>query len=154
MKNEFVAYYKSPIGIIEVTSSEDKILTCNFVKEIKKDTTKPPILLESLKQLKEYFEGTRTEFNLEVRLSGTVFQNKVWKRLQKIPYGKTKTYKELAHLIDHDLAIRATGSANGQNPISIIIPCHRVIGSDGKLRGYGGGIEKKKWLLEFENRNV
>jgi len=111
-------------------------------------------VLESLKQLKEYFNGNRVKFDLKLRLNGTVFQNVVWKALQTVPYGKTISYKELAKKIEHETANRAVGSANGQNPISIIIPCHRIIGSDGKLRGYGAGIEKKKWLLEFEARNV
>ncbi len=154
MKNEFTDYYKSPIGLIEVTCSEDEILTCNFVEKEKSVMKKPSILLEVLKQLNEYFEGKRVEFDLKLKLDGTVFQNTVWKALQNVPYGKTTTYKELARIIDRETAIRAVGSANGQNPISIIIPCHRIIGSDGKLHGYGGGIDKKKWLLEFEARNV
>ena len=154
MKNEFADYYKSPIGLIEVTCSEDEILTCNFVEKEKSVMKKPSILLEVLKQLNEYFEGKRVEFDLKLKLDGTVFQNTVWKALQNVPYGKTTTYKELARIIDRETAIRAVGSANGQNPISIIIPCHRIIGSDGKLHGYGGGIDKKKWLLEFEARNV
>ncbi|MHA1186630.1 MAG: methylated-DNA--[protein]-cysteine S-methyltransferase [Candidatus Heimdallarchaeota archaeon] len=154
MKNGFIAYYKSPIGLIEITSSEDEVLTCNFVNIEKSTTKKPSILLESLKQLNEYFYGKRMEFDLKLKLNGTIFQNIVWKTLQEVPYGKTITYKELARMINRETAIRAVGSANGQNPISIIIPCHRIIGSDGKLHGYGGGIEKKKWLLEFEAQNV
>jgi len=154
MQREFVGYYKSPIGVLEVISSTDEILSCNFVEQEKSITSKPHILLDSLKQLNEYFKGLRKEFDLKLRLNGTSFQNTVWKALQKVTYGKTITYKELAQKIGKETAIRAIGSANGQNPISIIIPCHRIIGSDGKLRGYGGGIEKKKWLLEFENRNV
>ncbi|MHA1185956.1 MAG: methylated-DNA--[protein]-cysteine S-methyltransferase [Candidatus Heimdallarchaeota archaeon] len=154
MIEKFVAYYNSPIGNIEIVSTEDEILACNFVEQEKSSTTKPTILLESLKQLKEYFNGNRVKFDLKLRLNGTVFQNVVWKALQTVPYGKTISYKELAKKIEHETANRAVGSANGQNPISIIIPCHRIIGSDGKLRGYGAGIEKKKWLLEFEARNV
>ena len=154
MIEKYVACYESPIGIIEVISTEDEILTCNFVDQEKSSTSNPTILLDSLKQLNEYFEGNRVEFDLKLKLNGTVFQNVVWNALQTVPYGKTISYKELAKKIEHETAIRAVGSANGQNPISIIIPCHRIIGSDGKLRGYGGGIKKKKWLLEFEARNV
>ncbi|MHA1187437.1 MAG: methylated-DNA--[protein]-cysteine S-methyltransferase [Candidatus Heimdallarchaeota archaeon] len=154
MIEKYIDYYESPIGIIEIISTEDEILTCNFVEQKKSTISKPTILLDSMKQLNEYFYGKRMEFDLKLKLNGTIFQNMVWKTLQKVPYGKTITYKELAQLINRETAIRAVGSANGQNPISIIIPCHRIIGSDGKLRGYGGGIEKKKWLLEFEAQNV
>lgn len=154
MQRKYVGYYKSPIGVLEVISSENELLACEFVKKEKQVDIFPQILLDTLKQLKEYFIGTRKEFDLRLKLDGTVFQNTVWKALQKIPYGKTISYKELAQKIERETAIRAVGSANGQNPISIIIPCHRIIGSNGKLRGYGGGIKKKKWLLEFEDRNV
>ncbi|MHA1557827.1 MAG: methylated-DNA--[protein]-cysteine S-methyltransferase [Candidatus Heimdallarchaeota archaeon] len=154
MQSEYVGYYKSPIGILELVSSENELLSCNFVKEEKPMGLQPQILLQSLKQLNEYFTGTRMEFDLKLKLDGSVFQNTVWNTLQKIPYGKTISYKELAKMIGRETAIRAVGSANGQNPISIIVPCHRIIGSDNKLRGYGGGIERKKWLLEFESGNV
>ncbi|MHA1155575.1 MAG: methylated-DNA--[protein]-cysteine S-methyltransferase [Candidatus Heimdallarchaeota archaeon] len=154
MQSEYFGYYKSPIGILELVSSENELLSCNFVKEEKPMGLQPQILLQSLKQLNEYFTGTRMEFDLKLKLDGSVFQNTVWNTLQKIPYGKTISYKELAKMIGRETAIRAVGSANGQNPISIIVPCHRIIGSDNKLRGYGGGIERKKWLLEFESGNV
>ena len=154
MQSEYFGYYKSPIGILELVSSENELLSCEFVKEMKSIGLQPQILLDSLKQLKEYFTGTRMKFDLKLKLDGTVFQNSVWNSLQMVPYGRTISYKELAKMIGRETAIRAVGSANGQNPISIIIPCHRIIGSDNKLRGYGGGIERKKWLLEFESGNV
>ncbi len=109
------------------------------------------------KQLDEYFDGARTEFSLEefgLEPSGTPFQVKVWKELLNIPYGKTISYGELAKRIGQSTASRAVGLANGRNPISIIIPCHRVIGSNGTLTGYGGGLDRKKTLLELERRCV
>lgn len=154
MQNKYVGYYQSPIGILELICTENELLSCEFVKEEKPIGIQPQILLESLKQLNEYFAVTRMKFDLKLKLDGTVFQNTVWKTLQKIPYGKTISYKELAQMISREKAIRAVGSAIGQNPISIIVPCHRIIGSDKKLRGYGGGIERKKWLLEFEAEDV
>lgn len=102
-------------------------------------------------QLDEYFAGKRTSFDLPLDLQGTEFQLKVWNELLKIPYGKTISYKELSLRLGNLLAIRAAGAANGANPISIIVPCHRVIGSDGSLTGYAGGLWRKKWLLELES---
>ena len=104
------------------------------------------------KQVKEYFKGKRKEFSLPLITPGTDFQIAVWNNLKKIPYGKTKTYLELAKSIKNPGAARAVAGANGSNRIAIIIPCHRVIGSDGDLTGYGGGIEKKKWLIDHEKK--
>lgn len=103
-----------------------------------------------VKQLDEYFAGKRTSFNLPYKLSGTVFQNEVWAALNDIPYGKTITYKAQAEAISKPKAIRAVGGTNGRNPICIILPCHRVIGSSGSLTGYGGGLDKKEFLLRLE----
>jgi methylated-DNA-[protein]-cysteine S-methyltransferase len=105
---------------------------------------------EAADQLRAYFAGELTEFDLPIATGGAPFQQRVWAELRKIPYGSTISYGELARRIGNPKAARAVGSANGDNPISIIIPCHRVIGSNGKLTGYGGGIERKKFLLEFE----
>lgn len=101
-------------------------------------------------QLAEYFAGSRQQFDLPLRLEGTEFQKLVWEQLQQIPFGETITYAELARRVGEPMASRAVGSANGRNPVSIIVPCHRVIGADGKLTGYAGGVEKKRWLLEWE----
>jgi methylated-DNA-[protein]-cysteine S-methyltransferase len=101
-------------------------------------------------QLEGYFAGTRTRFDVPVRLSGTDFQCRVWSELQRIPYGETISYGELARRVGRPAAVRAVGLANGRNPVSIIVPCHRVIGADGSLTGYGGGLERKAWLLEHE----
>jgi AraC family transcriptional regulator of adaptative response/methylated-DNA-[protein]-cysteine methyltransferase len=102
-------------------------------------------------QVSDYFQGQRKNFNLKLFTPGTDFQNSVWKALQGIPYGETRTYSQQAQLINKPQSIRAVASANGKNRIAIVIPCHRVIGKDGNLRGYAGGVTRKKWLLEFEN---
>jgi methylated-DNA-[protein]-cysteine S-methyltransferase len=101
-------------------------------------------------QLNEYFAGQRQEFDLPLKLAGTPFQQRVWQELVRIPFGKTITYAQLAQRVGKPTAFRAVGSANGRNPISIIVPCHRVIGADGTLTGYGGGVDRKQWLLDWE----
>ncbi len=108
------------------------------------------ILPEAVRQLGEYFAGDRREFDLAMRLDGTEFQRRVWKVLTEIPFGETWSYRQLAQRIDNPNACRAVGLANGRNPISILVPCHRVIGADGSLTGYGGGVERKRWLLAHE----
>lgn len=109
-----------------------------------------PVLQETQKQLEAFFNGKLEAFDLPLRPTGTLFQRTVWDELTRIPYGKTISYGELAKRIGNPVASRAVGLANGKNPIAIVIPCHRVIGSDGKLTGYGGGMDRKKWLLEHE----
>ena len=104
------------------------------------------------RQLKEYFKGKRKEFSLQMLTPGTEFQQSVWKELRKIPYGSTMSYQEQADLLKNPLSVRAVAQANGANRLAIIIPCHRVIGSDGHLVGYGGGLERKKWLLDHEKK--
>jgi methylated-DNA-[protein]-cysteine S-methyltransferase len=111
------------------------------------------LLLQARRQLEEYFEGRRRDFDLPLRLHGTDFQRRVWNALQEIPYGATWSYGELARRIANPSASRAVGLANGRNPISILVPCHRVIGADGSLTGYGGGLERKRWLLAHEGRH-
>lgn len=101
-------------------------------------------------QLREYFDGERTDFDVDVRLHGTPFQQQVWQALRDIPYGRTISYGELARRIEHPSAVRAVGLANGRNPVSVIVPCHRVIGANGTLTGYGGGVERKRLLLDLE----
>ena len=107
-------------------------------------------LRDAARQLAEYFAGGRREFDLPLRLQGTDFQRRVWQVLTEIPYGETRSYRELAKRIDNPRGFRAVGLANGRNPISILVPCHRVIGADGSLTGYGGGVERKRWLLAHE----
>jgi methylated-DNA-[protein]-cysteine S-methyltransferase len=115
------------------------------------DPDGPPFAVAS-RQLSEYFEGERTEFDLELALDGTAFQRRVWTALRNIPYGQTISYGQLADQIGQPSASRAVGLANGKNPIGIIVPCHRVVGADGSLTGYGGGIERKRFLLVHEQR--
>ena len=111
-----------------------------------------PLLREALEQLEEYFEGKRREFDLPLQLSGTPFQMRVWRALQAIPYGETRSYGEVARMVGCPKAARAVGAANGANPLAIVVPCHRVIQSDGRLGGYGGGLRLKQFLLDLERR--
>ena len=154
MEKRYKTYYDSPIGILEVSGTENGITGVHFVdKKIDPDPAIPLPLKDCMKQLYEYFVGDRKEFVLEFRLEGTSFQKKVWNQLMKIPYGKTISYKDIAVAIENEKACRAVGSANGRNNIAVIIPCHRVIASDGTLGGYGGGLWKKEWLLDHERKN-
>ena len=120
-------------------------------EDIEISTKIPKELKEAVLQLKEYFEGKRTEFSFKINPAGTDFQQKVWQELLNIPFGKTCSYLELSKKLGDVKAIRAVASANGKNPLWIVVPCHRVIGSDGSLTGYAGGLWRKKWLLEHEN---
>lgn len=145
--------YHSPVGDIQL-DFEDNMVTAlkNADADLKADT---PNELTKLvfQQLDEYFAGTRKMFDFPYQLHGTPFQMKVWEALLEIPYGETRSYKDIAEAIGHPKAFRAVGMANHQNPIFIAIPCHRVIGSNGALIGYGGGLEMKKALLELEKWN-
>lgn len=148
-------YYSSPIGLIEITGNENGIATLYFVEEKKIISIKiHASLKECVYQLDEYFNNIRTEFDLKLNPEGTEFQQKVWKQLLKVPYGKTRSYLQISKQIGDANATRAVGNANGSNPISIIIPCHRVIGNNGKLVGYGGGLWRKEWLLNHENSTI
>jgi methylated-DNA-[protein]-cysteine S-methyltransferase len=152
MINEKIAYYKSPLGTARIICDMDGIKSIVLIDDnIESSKIIPDCIKSCVQQLEEYFSGTRKEFDLKLNPGGTDFQNTVWNELLKIPYGKTRTYLEQAKYLGDIKAIRAVASANGKNPIWIIIPCHRVIGSDGSLTGYAGGIWRKKWLLEHEN---
>jgi methylated-DNA-[protein]-cysteine S-methyltransferase len=149
----------SPIGTLLLTS-DGSALTGLFTAPERKayategwlqDAAIAP-LAATARQLSEYFAGTRREFDLPLRLDGTPFQQRVWRELVEIPYGETWSYGQLATRIGNPKASRAVGLANGQNPISILVPCHRVIGANGSLTGYGGGLERKRWLLSHEGR--
>ncbi len=149
----YKAYLNSPVGLIEITGSEDAILKVSFVEEKFESEFKTNSCVQNCAdQLREYFNGGRKEFELKLKPAGTEFQKKVWDELLKIPFGYTKSYLFISKMIGDTLAIRAAAKANGQNPIAIIIPCHRVIGSDGSLTGYAGGLWRKKWLLEHEQK--
>lgn len=146
------AYYNSPIGTTKIVGNENGIQSISLLDEkIESTLNVPSCLQKCITQLDEYFNGDRTEFNLKLNPQGTGFQQKVWKELLTIPFNKTRTYLEQTKAIGDVKAIRAVASANGKNPIAIVIPCHRVIGSDGALTGYAGGLWRKKWLLEHEN---
>jgi methylated-DNA-[protein]-cysteine S-methyltransferase len=145
------AYYSSPIGLIEISGNEDGIATLYFVDERKHTSSKiHPSLKESIMQLEEYFKGLRKGFGLKLNPKGTDFQKKVWDKLLTLPFGRTVSYLDISKMLGDANATRAVGNANGSNPISIIVPCHRVIGVNGKLVGYGGGLWRKEWLLNHE----
>jgi methylated-DNA-[protein]-cysteine S-methyltransferase len=149
--------FDSPIGRLLLTT-DGTALTGLYMEVSRKaqstegwvedDSVGP--LAETVRQLTEYFAGTRREFDLPLRLAGTAFQQRVWRELTEIPYGETWSYGQLAKRINKPSASRAVGLANGRNPISILVPCHRVIGANGSLTGYGGGLERKQWLLAHE----
>ncbi|MEK9197171.1 methylated-DNA--[protein]-cysteine S-methyltransferase [Ureibacillus sp. FSL E2-3493] len=150
----FKVEYKSPIGVIEIIGTEQAVQSILFIEKESSaewgQAETPTSLIDCYNQLDEYFRGIRQEFTFPYELKGTDFQREVWNTLTEIPYAKTQSYKELAVTIGNEKAIRAVGSANGKNKLSIVIPCHRVIGSNGTLTGYAGGLWRKKWLLEHE----
>jgi len=151
LESNQTAYYKTPIGTTKIVGDENGIIAVSIMDDAMETSAEiPEILKDCVQQLNEYFNGTRTEFNLKLNPQGTDFQKRVWKELLLVSYGKTRTYLEQSKQLGDVKAIRAVASANGKNPIWIIIPCHRIIGSDGSLTGYAGGIWRKKWLLEHE----
>ena len=141
----------TPLGPIAIHEEEGAICAIDFTQG---DLCPPgtALLAEAARQLDAYFAGELTAFNLPIRLEGTDFRMQCWQALQTIPYGETISYGEQAKRIGNPKAVRAVGGANHHNPISIVVPCHRVIGADGALTGYGGGMDKKQWLLEHEKR--
>lgn len=142
----------TPLGFTKITGDDDGISSVTVLNSEENITEIiPEVLEDAVYQLNEYFNGEREQFNLKLNPEGTDFQQTVWKALQQIPYGKTCSYLELSKTLGDVKAIRAVANANGKNPLWIIIPCHRVIGSDGSLTGYAGGIHRKKWLLDHEN---
>lgn len=147
-----VAYIKTPLGVAKIIGNAYGL---SAITVLNSDEPLTDVIPESLEdavyQLNEYFEGKRTEFSLTLNPEGTEFQKKVWTELQNIPYGKSKSYLELAKLLGDPNATRAAASANARNPLWIVVPCHRVIGSDGSLTGYAGGLHRKQWLLNHES---
>nr|WP_294946509.1 methylated-DNA--[protein]-cysteine S-methyltransferase [uncultured Mucilaginibacter sp.] len=147
------AFHKTPVGFVRIRAVEEFITSISIRDEECQETPSPsPAINLAIKQLDEYFEGTRKEFDLLINQPGTGFQQQVWQQLLAIPYGKTITYGQQSQLMNSPLAIRAIASANGKNNLWIVVPCHRVIGSDGSLTGYAGGLWRKQWLLEHEAR--
>lgn len=145
-----IVYIKTPLGIAKIMGDENGVSAISVADDGIYSTTIPAVLEEAVFQLNDFFEGKRTHFTLKLNPSGSNFQQKVWKSLVEIPFGKTMSYLELSKKLGDVKAIRAVASANGKNPIWIVVPCHRVIGTDGSLTGYAGGLWRKKWLLEHE----
>jgi methylated-DNA-[protein]-cysteine S-methyltransferase len=146
----YATTYNSPFGLILISASENGIFSVSFVKDFNNHDSNSKLTATCMKQLDEYFSGKRKIFDLPLDAQGTSFQQQVWTVLQQIPYGKIVSYLDIAKLLGDPGKIRAVGNANGKNPIAIIVPCHRVIGSDGSLTGYAGGLDKKRRLLQLE----
>lgn len=150
-----VFFYETDLGIIGIRENNKAITDIYFSKDnIDDNIEETDLIKECFKQLKEYFEGSRRKFDLPIEMNGTQFQKKIWKELLKIPYGETRSYKDIAISIGNEKACRAIGMANNKNHIPIIIPCHRVIGYNGKLVGYAGGIDIKEKLLNIEKIDI
>lgn len=145
-------FIKLPLGYTKIVGDEAGVSSVTILNSEEKISDIIPIELEDcVIQLNEYFEGSRKQFDLKLNPEGTDFQIKVWKQLEQIPFGKTISYLELSKQLGDVKAIRAIANANGKNPLWIIVPCHRVIGSDGRLMGYAGGLHRKKWLIDHES---
>ena len=151
----------SPVGVLRLVATDDHLVAVLWPEEaegrvkfatdpIDVATTKSQIIAAAAEQLEEYFAGERRTFDLPLDLRGTEFQQQVWRALAEIPFGDTSTYGKQAAAIGRPRAIRAVGSANGRNPLSIVLPCHRIVGADGKLTGFAGGLDTKRWLLDHE----
>ena len=151
MADLVLAKIKTPIGIATIEGDESGIAIISIADEGIVSQGIPTVLQEAVTQLQDYFAGQRSYFDFKMNPKGTEFQQKVWRGLCEIPFGKTISYLELAKQLGDVKAIRAVASANGKNPLWIVVPCHRVIGTDGSLTGYAGGLWRKKWLLEHEN---
>jgi len=149
---ESITYYKTPIGMARIVGDSSGISSITVIDSDEKSSTDiPKNLQDCVTQLEEYFQKKRTNFNLKLNPQGTEFQKQVWQSLQQIPYGTTRSYQKQSIALGDVKAIRAVASANGKNPLWIVVPCHRVIGSNGSLTGYAGGLWRKRWLLEHEN---
>lgn len=152
MKSYF--YYESPIETLTLTSEGENLIGLDFGKvQIEGKEEKTKVIQDAIDQLEEYFQGKRKHFDLPLKFYGTEFQKKCWNALITIPYGETRSYKDISEIVNCPKGYRAVGLANNKNPIAIIAPCHRVIGSDGKLVGFGGGLDKKEFLLNLEKKN-
>ncbi len=148
------AVIPSPVGALRLRAEDNALVGIEFLGAAVEPSVAAdlshPVLARARRELEEYFAGDRTEFDLPLRARGTPFQERVWTALARIPYGRTRSYREIAEEIGRPAAVRAVGAANGSNPLPIVVPCHRVIGADGSLTGYGGGIAIKTWLLGHE----
>jgi methylated-DNA-[protein]-cysteine S-methyltransferase len=152
MEALYTTFYASPIGLVEISSTDKAITTVSFVDQKEKSASDslPDCLAACVEQLDEYFKGGRKNFMVPMLMEGTAFQQQVWQELNSIPFGKTTSYLTLARKLKNPNAIRAIGNTNSKNKLCILLPCHRVIGNDGSLVGYAGGVWRKRWLLEHE----
>ncbi|PKM55074.1 MAG: cysteine methyltransferase [Firmicutes bacterium HGW-Firmicutes-5] len=148
-----VAYYESPIGLIMIEAKDENIIRVSFVEVATLSEKGSPMLEKAKKQMAEYFEGKRKAFDLTMAFEGTEFEKKVFKALTEVEYGKVASYKDIAIKVGHNKAYRAIGGTNHKNKLAIIVPCHRIIGSNGKMTGYASGIWRKTWLLDHEQKN-
>lgn len=157
MNKIYRADYESPIGTIEIAGNDQAVVSILFTDREKAEYPleigHPDAIKECWQQLDEYFKGERREFSFPYMMEGTNFQQRVWNALTSIPYASTGTYKDIASLIENEKAVRAVGTANGRNKLSIVLPCHRIIGTNGTMTGYAGGIWRKEWLLEHERKH-
>ena len=155
-QNTATIYLRSPIGPLAISGTAKYLTGIRFAEEMGTDTTiRPPDAVTSARaQLEAYFQGRRKRFSLPLDLDGTEFQQLVWRQLETIPFGHTVSYGDIARSIGRPKACRAVGGANNKNPIPIVIPCHRIIGANGHLTGYGGGLWRKTWLLNHENVKI
>jgi methylated-DNA-[protein]-cysteine S-methyltransferase len=161
MTMNYYSVIKSPVNDLMLVADDSALVGlyfagCDHIPAANRRWTldpKHPVLQQAATQLDEYFAGKRTEFSLPMRLAGTEFQEKVWRQIARIPYGETISYSDLAKRAGATRAIRAVGTSTGRNPVAIVIPCHRVVGKDGNMRGFAGGLERKRRLLDLEKPN-
>ena len=161
MKMSFFSFLSTPIGDLGIFADHEAIYRIEFMDRVKEQDSmntnvykESELTLLAKQQLSQYFSGDRDVFDVPLAPQGTAFRQQTWQALQKIPYGETRYYAQQAELMNNKKAVRAVGAANGANPIAIVIPCHRVIGKDGSLTGYAGGLQRKAWLLNFEQEQL
>lgn len=157
MSEQFSTYYQSPLGLIHLSGTEEYITEISFIDTVQhppavNQSALPTVILQAVEELIQYFQGQRLEFSFPMNQNGTEFQQRVWGELMHISFGKTISYLELSRRLGDTKAIRAAAAANGKNNIAVVVPCHRVIGSRNDLVGYAGGLWRKRWLLEHENK--
>lgn len=145
-------YLNTEMGLVKITGNSDAVTHIDFVSAQEQPENSTSVLCDAKQQLSEYFEGERTHFDMPLAPKGTDFQKQVWQALVEIPYGQTVSYQDIAKAVGKPKGSQAVGGANGKNPIAIVVPCHRVIGKDGSLTGYAGGLDKKSWLLSLEQK--
>lgn len=149
----FIDHFSSPLGYMEIEATEQSVRSIHFVEQLR--DVQPNDITEAAKtQLLEYFAGQREQFHLPLDAAGTAFQKQVWAALGTVAFGQTCSYRDIAQIINNPKAVRAVGAANGRNPLTIVVPCHRVIGANGSLTGYASGTERKAWLLNHESNSL